>query len=650
MGIWSRLSGALRALRGKSVGEKVWARLLSGFGAFGLPGSWSADRREQVLHWKGWPYIAGKLIAEEIAGLVPQVGYVRAPEEYEEKLGKSLRKAHPSRHRQVEQALRRKFVRGDRLRKSMAIIAPHEDLELADSDHRLVRLLRNPNGWDTGWTFWYRTLMYLELTGSAYWWVLPDGYDLPCEAWVLPSQWVWPSARREPDEIVSEYEIRPYGTPGGAGAFRIPADEIIQTSYPHPLTLWDGFAPSSAMGAWIDVLESMDAAQWTSFKNQIAPDAVIEFDASVEDPEDPQINRLKARLAERHQGERNFKVPLILSPGAKLTYPRGVAPYEMDYANSGDQKRDWILAGSGISKFMAGISDDVNRATALAALANFVRKVIRPKLLLLDGVLTERLAKKLDDRLVVYHDDPTPDDPEELRARYLLGQQLRAVTPNEYRVNVLGLEPFPHGGDDPIGAATDVPLPLNTGDQGEADDLAAILGKLKEAEKPPTADDPGTNGAPAANGAGPPIPNNLAKRFSLNGKNGHHKAPPDPPPEPPPPDPMLVAFREALETVGEAVSATGGQAETFQRQAAEQAEAHAAAMREQAAVHAEALREQTATLTDAMKEQVAGQAAALREQAVALVQAAGGTRRKTVERDASGNITAVVEGPAEGAE
>ncbi len=495
MSITSRLTSAVRALLGKSVGGRVWARLMSGSGAFGLPGSWSQERREQVLHWRGWPYVAGNLIAEEIAGLVPQVGYVRQPEEYEEKLGKAVRKAHPSRRTAMIAAVNRRFVRGRARQKSLAAIGAHEEMELADSDHRLVRLLRRPNDVDTGFTFHYRGWMYMELTGSWYIWAVPDEFGLPCELWTIPSQWVWPSPIRERDELISWYEIRPYGTPGGAGVFRIPAEELIPVQYPHPLTLWDGFSPLAASAAWVDVLESMDASQFTAFGNQINEAGVIEFDASTEDPDDPMIERLRSRLAQRNQGVRNAKAPVVLSPGAKLTYPRGATPVEMDYTASGDTKRDWVLAARGISKFMAGISDDVNRATALAAVANFIRKVIRPKLLLADGVLTERLARQFDDRLVVYHDDPTPDDPEELRARYQLGQTLRAVTPNEYRVNVLGLEPFAHGGDDPIGAPTDVPLPFATGEDSDAEAMSEVLAQLKEASQP-AAPPGGMNGAP----------------------------------------------------------------------------------------------------------------------------------------------------------
>ncbi len=479
----------------KSIGEKVWARLFGGYGAWGLPGAWGADRRELALHYRGWSYIAVRVIAEEIAALQPQVGFVRSPQDYEERIGEVLKSCHPGRERQAEQAFRKRFRSKSAVRKSLAQLQEHEEIELVDNDHRLLRLLRNPNNWDTGYTFWFRTSMQLDIHGNFYWWCIPDGVGKTCEIWVLPSNWVWPSPNRNKEEIVSYYEVRPYGTPGAASSFVIPAEEIVHGMYPGPISMWDGFSPQTAMAPWIDVLESMDACQFAGFKNGVGFDATIELDAAMEDPEQATLKRLQERLKER-SGEGHHKEPLVMAPGAKLTYPRGVAPYEMDYAGSGDQKKDWVLAGWGVSKFMAGLSEDVNKASSRTAVANFFRKVIRPRLLLIDGYATENLARELDDRLIVYHDDPTADDPEELRAQLTLEIQAKSVMINEIRT-AFGREPI-EGGDVIIGTPTDTPL-LGPDAAENADELGEILATLKEAQQP---EQPGMPGMPGMNGNG----------------------------------------------------------------------------------------------------------------------------------------------------
>ncbi len=515
MGILSKfIRGFASIFTRKSIGEKVWARLFAGYGAYGLPGAWSADRRELALHYRGWSYIAVRVIAEEIAALQPQVGFVRSPQDYEERIGEVLKSCHPGRERQAEQAFRKRFRSKSAVRKSLAQLQEHEEIELVDNDHRLLRLLRNPNDWDTGYTFWFRTSMQLDIHGNFYWWVIPDGTGRPVEMWVLPSNWVWPSPNRDRDQIVSYYEVRPYGTPGAASSFVIPAEEIVHGMYPGPISMWDGFSPQTAMAPWIDVLESMDACQFAGFKNGVGFDATIELDPTMEDPEQATLKRLQERLKER-SGEGHHKEPLVMAPGAKLTYPRGIAPYEMDYAASGDQKKDWVLAGWGVSKFMAGLSEDVNKASSRVAVANFFRKVIRPRLLLIDGYATECLARRVDEKLIVYHDDPTADDPEETRANITLAIQAKAITINEVRTDLLGKEPI-EGGDVIIGTPTDTPL-LGPDAAENADELGEILATLKEAQQP---EQPGMPGMPGMNGNGRSEtgPTNRLPQAERNGK------------------------------------------------------------------------------------------------------------------------------------
>jgi hypothetical protein len=262
--------------------------------------------------------------------------------------------------------------------------------------------------------------------------------------------------------------------------------------------MWDGFSPETAMAPWIDVLESMDACQFTGFKNQVGFDAVLEMDAAMEDPGEEAMKRLTARIQER-QGEGGHRKVLGLAPGAKLTYPRGVAPYEMDYVGSGDQKKDWALAGWGVSKFMAGLSEDVNKASSYTARKNFFHKTVRPRLLLIDGYGTERMARRFDDGLVIYHDDPYADDPEEIRANLTLALQGKCVTVNEMRQQLLGLEPL-EGGDVIFGSPTDTPI-LGPDAETGAEDMGKILETLQVAKQPPQPE--GMPGMPGEPGGSP---------------------------------------------------------------------------------------------------------------------------------------------------
>ena len=61
--------------------------------------------------------------------------------------------------------------------------------------HPLCRLLDRPNPWLTPWELWYLTVVYLELTGNAFWYVAPQSVGetrlgTPGEIWIIPTPWV----------------------------------------------------------------------------------------------------------------------------------------------------------------------------------------------------------------------------------------------------------------------------------------------------------------------------------------------------------------------------------------------------------------------------------------------------------------------------
>ena len=401
---------------GRSMGD-----LLLGGGSMGFPGAWTSDRIEQSRHMKGWTYVAIKAIAEEVACMPPSVAAIRTRQEAKDK---SLGVLNP-------------FER----RKALVSDQSHEELQPIDSSHPLCRLLANPNGPDVAFSFWYETVMYLELTGNAYWWVVNNRLGVPCELWVLPSQWVWPMAGN--GKLIDYYEVRPYGAPGAARAQKFDADEIIPFSYKNPLSKIDGLSPLAAAAEWIDTSESIDASRWHSFKNGIWPGMVMTLDKEMEDPNPATLDSIYARLDARSRGEHKTDRPLIMPPGITVNQMTR-NPREMDFQSSGDQMRDWQMAVHRVGKSIAGITEDVNYASMVASTANFIMRTIRPKLSYIGQVATEKLAKRFDSKLVVYWNDTTPDDPQQTTADLNADFNNDTLTLNEYR-KIRGRPPMPNG-------------------------------------------------------------------------------------------------------------------------------------------------------------------------------------------------------------
>lgn len=409
------------ALR-RRPGEQKMADLLLAGGSLGFPGAWTADRIEQIRHYKGWVYIAIRAIANEVACSPPRVAAIRSKNEVKQKGLYVL----PDFHR----------------KKALTSVQQHEDLQPMDSDYPLCELLANPNEPDVSFDFWYETIMFLELTGNCYWWVINNDFGLPAALWVLPSHWVWPISGN--GRLIDHYQIRPYGTPGSARAMSIPADEIIHFKNKNPLSKIDGMAGLQAGAPWVDSAESIDAARWHSFKNSNNIGMLLSLPEGMEDPPAGYISALYARLDARSRGEGNYNRPLILPSGVVAT-PNDRSPREMDFYESGNQMRDWIMAMFGVSKTIAGITEDVNYASMIAARANFIISTVRPRLSYIGQVATEKLAKRFNSKLVVYWPDLTPEDPAQKTIDMEADYRMRAITPNQV-CRERGREPF-EGGD-----------------------------------------------------------------------------------------------------------------------------------------------------------------------------------------------------------
>lgn len=513
-----RKAAAWRSKRA-SRGERALASLMPGAG-FGWPGGWSQARWEQVQHWTNWIHIAGKKRAETIAGLAPNVATVE--------IGTARR-----------DDLRTYALRQMR-RKKLTILADEEDLAPVPLDHPLCQLLRNPNGPDTGWSFWYKLSMWLDLTGNGYVWAIPgrDQSEYPVsEMIVLPSQFVYPVVLGKGQHYVDYYEIRPFGTSGGRGSLRLPPDEIIHFAEPHPFNLIDGYSPLTACAQWLDVDEATVRSQWATFINQAVPGLHIELGEEYVDPDEATLERIRKKIDEKFQGTLKHGQTIVTPPGAKLQGYTNT-PTEMAYIESCDASRDRVLSIFGVPKEVVGQQPTGSDLSWYAPMLMFCRFTIRPRLEWFGQTLTEKLARRWDEKFRIYWDDPTPDNPEQINKDIETDAKYGAITPNEIRA-IRGREPYGKGGDDPLVSGGLSPLKINTGKEPEPFEVPAIeaLKAQQEAEKAEAeaqakeqeaAAMQANGGPPGANGNGKPPQNGngegkppFGQAASL--RNGRHK-------------------------------------------------------------------------------------------------------------------------------
>lgn len=477
----------LTGVVGKIIGtaSRFWNRLLATGGVMGFYPGWTAARQEQVRQYHGWTLLAVNAICREVAKVTPQVAYVVDAEEAEEHREKCVKQFGRSRGAMLHA---RRFLTGEARRKSLTHVDQQEDLELVPSSHPLVRLLRRPNPKETEWSFYFKIVMFLELTGSAYLWRVRNKLGKVIELYVIPSQWMQPRSgkdRNGEDQIVAWYDCRPTGGFGMAGTARFWADEIIHVAKPHPDNPIDGFSTLSGIGEWVDGSVAIDRSRRARFEQGPMPGGVVSIDKEAKEPSPQFIDRFKADFRSKYSGYERHGDVMVMGPGWEWSMA-GASPAEMDWINSFDQFRDSIMAAFGVGKTQVGIAEVHSRAEVETLRANFIYSTINPIFSFVGQVFTRELAHEYDERLRVFWPDAAPDDRAQRLAEYTGGAQFAAVTPNDYRQNVLGLEPYENGGDDPIAPMGLAPLPLQSGEEDIGLDLAALqaLGRAPAASEP----------------------------------------------------------------------------------------------------------------------------------------------------------------------
>jgi HK97 family phage portal protein len=381
--------------------------------------------------------VAVDLIAQRIASQIPNVGHIQ-----QTNVDPSKRLLLPY-HRE----------------KALTPLFGQDDLERADHNHPLVRLFHSPNDTDTSYDLFYETLLFLGLTGCAYWWVAKNPVTkLPVAIWVLPSHWVFPVFDR--DGVVEAYDLRP--AEGNYLRRQYPADEIIFFRFKNPFSKVDGYSTQTAVAQWVDTAHAIDRHRWYIHKNGAFPAAALEFSGDYSDPTDDDLQRIEAKFLSRYAGEVRAGKPLLLPPGVKF-HKLDIQPKQLAFGESSDQIRDNILSAYHVPAAVAGIIKDINGQTLWAASTLFYGNVVNPRCRMLGMTATEYFRKVYsDESLRVWYDDHTPDDPEMLEKRIASDLAAMAITPEEVRL-LRGRRPYPFGGQDPVMPHVGLSLPWVSG-------------------------------------------------------------------------------------------------------------------------------------------------------------------------------------------
>lgn len=323
-------------------------------------------------------------------------------------------------------------------------------------DHPLVKLLNRPNPHTTGYKLDMLTSLYMDLTGEAFWIVERDRHGQPVELWSANPAYMWVYPDRE--EFIRGWAYR-----CGSDNIPIAPEDVIHFYFPNPNNPYRGIGPAQAAG--VDLQSSKYAKEWNRrfFFNSARPDALIEFDRTLDEDE---YKTIVEHWQRSHGGVNNAHKVGMLEIGHYKQI--STSPKDMDFSNLQTGTRDAILSIFGMPKSILGITEDVNRAASETAEYTFAKRTILPLLRMRQDDLNAQLVPLFADgeSLEIEYDDPTPEDRAAKLSEWTAGCN-RWLTVNEIREEQ-GREPV-EGGDE-LRPTTAMPAFNFGGEDGETDD------------------------------------------------------------------------------------------------------------------------------------------------------------------------------------
>ena len=374
---------------------------------------------EQLKHYTYWNYVAVKLIANRSSEPIPMLSF-------KTKMSDKLAKAGGNKSKVTQHYS--KSERDWLSNKYNVFQSSQDDLDPIPENHPLAQMIASPNDEDSWHEFAFEHFLFLELTGQVYWWKIPNGFGLPSQVAVIPTQWVRPDIDKGGN--IYQYTVMPDG--GSYSLLTLPPEQVAYGMLKNPRNKRWGYSPIEAAPYWTGNSESIEQSRNASFSQGVNPDVMLTLGDTYADPSDDVLTRIKEKFMRRASGVRRSGEPLIIPPGVTAEKWSNT-PRDMDYGTTGDIARDSNLALHNVPKVLLGITTDVNRATVEGANVVFCENKINPSLTHFAGMLTKHLGQPYDPRIVVWFDDVTPRNEELELRKDQTDFSMGAVTPDEIR-------------------------------------------------------------------------------------------------------------------------------------------------------------------------------------------------------------------------
>lgn len=245
-------------------------------------------------------------------------------------------------------------------------------------------LFQDPNPTDTFHDLIYQVSQQKNLTGVALTWKVPTRDRDVNQIYCIPSATAWPMPPT-PEHPFGAYRVTPYyygsysNSPQSASGALIPAEQIIRIKNHHPLLRYDGYAVLTACSLQVDTLEAIDKGRFNTQALGCNQDFAIELDGETSNPDESDLNHIRAQLQSLYAGPANSGKIIIPPAGGKVN-KFSTAPNQMAYESGWMQVLDFVLACYGTPKAVCGLQEAMSYATLYSSLRAFGYLSLGPEL------------------------------------------------------------------------------------------------------------------------------------------------------------------------------------------------------------------------------------------------------------------------------
>lgn len=314
------------------------------------------------------------------------------------------------------------------------------------TSHLALDVWNSPNAYSPGQLFRETSQQHVDLVGEGWWVIDRNMFGWPESMWVVRPDRIAPVPSAE--NGLSGYM---YTSPDGK-QIPLAVENVIRIRQPNPA---DPGPAGRGLGAAQTILAQVEAvsfsAQWNRnfFANSAVPGGIITVPTELGDTS---FRRLQLQWAEQHRGVSAAHRVGILEGGA--TFVMSETHKDMEFSELLNTSRDVIREAFAMPKFMLGLVDDVNRATADASAAAFGAWGLVPRLERIKQALNVQFLPMFgpaghgtgNPEVEFDYENPVPPDDE--------GSNNQLKTKVEAYVALVG------AGVDPADAASTVDLPV----------------------------------------------------------------------------------------------------------------------------------------------------------------------------------------------